>query len=115
MAQPDCFLVLPMPDVPLNLIFSKPDGDLTVGFEGYEWHTHGSILRAEYEVESDEVALGHFINDLYAGRLEVVLIRTEGSITDAWMTSRKDSATYQDPHSFSLGPGERLEVRGWQR
>jgi hypothetical protein len=32
------------PDRLIELVVIVPDGDWTIGFVGYPWHTHGDIL-----------------------------------------------------------------------
>jgi hypothetical protein len=32
------------PDGALRFLVRSPDGDITLGFAGYPWHTHGDVL-----------------------------------------------------------------------
>jgi hypothetical protein len=37
------------PDGALTLVVARDDdGDITVGFDGFPWHTHGDLLAANY-------------------------------------------------------------------
>src|SRR5436190_18117200 len=34
------------PDGALTLVVSHEDDDITIGFDGFQWHTHGDVLAA---------------------------------------------------------------------
>ncbi len=38
------------PDGCLRLVVIRETGDITLGFEGFPWHTHGDVLAAQYEL-----------------------------------------------------------------
>jgi len=35
------------PDRLLRLLVVREDGDITIGFAGYPWHTHGDVVAGE--------------------------------------------------------------------
>ncbi len=38
------------PDGALTLVVSHEDDDITIGFDGFQWHTHGDVLAATYQL-----------------------------------------------------------------
>lgn len=93
------------PDGVLRLVVRREKGDITIGFEGHPWHTHGDVVAGERELLgepkcSPEEAARKFVEDLLAGRVAVCAYRLRGQIQDV-------AATYlpaaDDPY---LQPGE---------
>ena len=112
--DPRCCLVLVSPDDSLKLLVTKEDGDLSVGFEGYSWHTHADVLLAEYKTDMEEEALGRFIEDVITGRRQIVILKKAGVVADAWIDYRPDSPLYRHPGNDPyLEPDERIEIRPW--
>src|SRR5690348_7189941 len=74
------------PDGLLHLIVDlAEDGDWSVGFEEFEWHTHGDLLVSRYG-GLPESALRAFIADVLASRYVIVLSWLDGKLRDVWIT-----------------------------
>jgi hypothetical protein len=85
------------PDGQLRLLVICPDGDWTLGFDGFPWHTHGSIL-ASLSGKDEEAAIDDFVADLTSSKSIIAMRRIGGSVTDVWVTD--------DPAD---------DVSGWRR
>jgi len=98
------------PDGQLRFLVTCPDGDWTIGFDGFPWHTHASIL-AELSGRDEIAAIERFVADLTGNISVIVLRRRSGVITDVWTTD--------DPADELLGykrygsPDETIEFRLW--
>ena len=107
-------LVFVSPDETLRLLVSRDGDDLTIGFEDQEWHTHGDLLLGEYETKSQQVAVGHFIQDVITGKRPVVVYRKADKVVDVAIDHSLDSSLYRDPREDPhLEPDESVEVRRW--
>jgi hypothetical protein len=73
------------PDKELRFLVRSPGGDITMGFDGYPWHTHGEVL-LKLPAESSEAAAEHFVNDLVSGKLIIAISQVADKITDIWIT-----------------------------
>ncbi|MEJ0045417.1 MAG: hypothetical protein WDN04_04190 [Rhodospirillales bacterium] len=74
------------PDGQLHLLVLAPEGDLTLGFSGFPWHTHGSILAAlsgKTEVE----AVRDFVKAVTENQRVIALMRQAGELRDIWISS----------------------------
>lgn len=72
------------PDGFLHLLVTRDDGgDFTVGFAGYEWHTHGDILAWEYGLPEPE-AVREFVKRVTADEEILVVSRVNGSVRAVW-------------------------------
>jgi hypothetical protein len=110
--DPACVLVLVSPDGALRLLVTKAEGDFTIGFEDYEWHTHGDLL-VEGE-ETQEEAVGNFIQEILLGKLPIVIEKKGGSIRDISVDYPEDSPLYSDPAANPYREAdESFEVRRW--
>ncbi|MHC2394283.1 hypothetical protein [Bradyrhizobium liaoningense] len=72
------------PDGQLRLLVICPDGDWTLGFDGFPWHTHGSIL-ASVSGKDEETAIENFVADLTSGKSIIAVKRINGSVADVWV------------------------------
>ncbi|WZO96042.1 hypothetical protein EP7_003015 [Isosphaeraceae bacterium EP7] len=88
------------------LIFADRDGDLTLGFDGYSWHTHADIL-ASISGLAQTVAVRRFVDNLINDRSVIAILTIPGEIGDAWVT--------EEPASDANYPieGETIELRYW--
>src|SRR5947209_3010616 len=77
------------PDGALRFVVWREDGDTILGFDGYEWHTHGDLLTVEYELAED-AAVDRFVSDLVGSRLIIAVSRVAGRIDDVWVTDSQD-------------------------
>src|SRR5215212_513168 len=100
------------PDGSPILVVRDEDGDITIGFEGFAWHTHGDILAATYAFAgvsglTPETASARFVDDVVSNRAIIAVLRSGGDISDLWVT--------EDPagERRSVQPDESLEFRYW--
>ena len=93
------------PDRALVFLVVEEDGDVTLGFEGYAWHTHPDSLR--FENFAGATTVEGFLEALLQDRLIIAISRVEGTARDVWITD--DPAKEQ----LWLGGGEALEFRFW--
>jgi hypothetical protein len=98
------------PDRLLRLLVIREDGDVTIGFDGYPWHTHGDVVAGELELLGErqcasEDAAKRFVSDILSGRVPIG-VRRGGRIQDVWATYLLDPDPYQPE-------GEELEIRRW--
>jgi len=81
------------------------DGDLTLGFHGFAWHTHGDILAALSGLPED-AAIRNYVGALLSGRSFIGIARVAGEIRDVWVTNEVDDDKYKPDN-------ETLEFRYW--
>jgi hypothetical protein len=65
------------PDGALRFIVSYDGVDTTLGFDGYEWHTHGDMLAAKYGL-SEAAAIEQFLSDVVGGRAVIAISKIRG-------------------------------------
>jgi hypothetical protein len=95
------------PDGILRLLVVTDDGgDVSLGFDGFAWHTHADILAAVAGLPEGE-AIEQFVREVTENRAVIALSRVGGMLTDVWVTD--------DPASENgdLAPGESVELRYW--
>ena len=94
------------PDNRLRLVVDYDEKDVSLGFEGFPWHTHASVLASEFGT-SEELAVERFVRDLLSDRSIVAVSRIGGTIRDVWITA--------DPQSDVRykSEDESLEIRYW--
>lgn len=110
--EPACVLVLAMPGTSLRLLVFREEDGLTVGFEGFQWHTHGDLLAGEGE--TDEEAMGNFLQEILFGKRPIVIERKGDQIREVSIDLPFDSPNYSDPADNPyLEAGESIEVRRW--
>src|SRR5262245_23848066 len=68
------------------IVVTDHTGDISLGFDGFTWHTHADILAAEYQLPESE-AVNHFINDLLNNRKIIALSKINGTLADVWITT----------------------------
>ena len=87
------------------IVERSDDGDLSLGFDGFQSHTHGDIL-AELSGLSIDAAIRAYIDALLSGRSFIGIARVAGKIQDVWVTD--------DPHPDKYKPDdETIEFRHW--
>ena len=110
--DPACVLVLVSPDGALRLLVHKDEGDFSIGFEGYEWHTHGDLLVKDGETQ--EEAVGNFIQEVLLGEWLIVIERKGGAIRDVRVDFPPGSPLYSDPAADPYREAdESFEERRW--
>ena len=97
------------PDGLLHLVVDRADdGDWSVGFEGFAWHTHGDILEWSGYDGTPEDRVRAFVDDIIASRRVIVISRVDGKVRDAWVT---DDPTHNELKYAE--PNETIEKRLW--
>ena len=95
------------PDARLRfIVVEHDDGDVSLGFDGFAWHTHGDILAALSKTSESE-AVEQFVRDLLENRALIAISRIAGEIRNVWITD--DPASEFD----DLLPDESVELRYW--
>jgi hypothetical protein len=73
------------PDGLLRFIVCRDkDGDISLGFDGFTWHTHADIL-AELSGMSEDVALRNYVDALLNDQAIIAIARVAGKIQDIWI------------------------------
>ena len=88
------------------IVTRSEDGDLSLGFDAYGWHTHGDLL-ASMSGLSEEEAVRQFVDALLSGRSAMAIARVAGEIRDVWVA---DPPYKPDPY---MPPEETIEFRRW--
>src|SRR5215216_3920755 len=94
------------PDDQLRFVVEHDEQNVSLGFEGFPWHTHADVLASEFGT-SEELAVKRFVGDLLSDRSIIVVLRIGGTIRDVWITA--------DPQSDLRykSDDEVLEFRYW--
>jgi hypothetical protein len=98
------------PDGQLKFLVTCPDGDWTIGFDGFPSHTHGSIL-AELSGQDEVTAVERLLADLIGNVSVIALTRISGELTDVWVTDDPEGAL-RDCGKYGQA-GETIEFRLW--
>ena len=100
------------PDGSLAFVVTRDDQvGLTLGFDGYAWHTHPEDIAIERELDDPEAAWREFVDELVTSRMPVAIYRMDGRVTDiALVCSETVDEFLSDPH---WEPDETIEVRMW--
>jgi hypothetical protein len=98
------------PDGQLKFLVTCPDGDWTIGFAGFPWHTHGSVL-AEMSGQDEAPAVERFLADLIGNVSVIALTRISGALTRVWVTDDPEG----DLRGYRKygGAEETIEFRLW--
>ena len=81
------------PDGALKLVVARDDdGDITLGFDGYPWHTHGDLLAASYPLAdisglTPESATARFVQDVTGNRAVIAVQRVGADVRDVWVSA----------------------------
>lgn len=101
-----------MPGTSLRLLVARGEDGYFIGFEGYEWHTHGDLLVEKDETE--EEAVGNFLQEIVLGKRPIVIDKKGGTIRDVSVDLPFDSPNHTDPADNPyLEADESVEVRRW--
>ncbi len=94
------------PDRQFRFVVCHEEQDISLGFEGFQWHTHADVLASEFGT-SEELAVNRFVRDLLSDRSILVVSRIGDTIRDVWITA--------DPQSDLRykSDDEVLEFRYW--
>ena len=87
-------------------VLEYEDGDTSLGFEGFNGHTHGDIL-ASLSGLSETEAIRQYTDDLLSNKKVIVVLKKENKIADVWITDEpSEELKYQQSD-------EVLEFRYW--
>lgn len=94
------------PDGLLRLVVDETDGDTTLGFAGYGWHTHAGILAAVSGL-SEAAAVRQFVRSVLQNEATIAISRVGGRIQGVWIT--------EDPAAEMryVAADETIEFRRW--
>jgi hypothetical protein len=98
------------PDGRLKFRVVCPDGDLTMGFDGFPWHTHASILAGLYGLSEAE-ATDRLVAELVANVSVIAVQRIGGNMTDVWIA--EDPAADLVSYNRYGASDETIEFRRW--
>lgn len=96
------------PDGSLRLLVLRDHGDVTIGFHGYPWHTHGDVVAGELAllgvaVDTPEAAAQQFVADILSGRIPIAIVRQGEQIQDVLAAYLFES----------LPGGDEVKLRRW--
>jgi hypothetical protein len=94
------------PDNQLTFVVVRDVHDVSLGFEGFPWHTHADVLASTFGI-SEELAVERFVSDLLSDRCIIVVSRIGGRIHDIWITADPTADLRYKPKN------EILEFRYW--
>lgn len=97
------------PDGLLALVVDRADdGDWSVGFDGFAWHTHGDSLEWSGYKGTPAECVRALVEDIIASQKVIVVSRVDGVIRDAWVADdpTQDELKYAEPN-------ETIERRFW--
>src|ERR1700730_11348740 len=105
------------PDGQLRFLVICPEGDWTMGFDGFPSHTHGSILAA-LSGQDEIAAIERYVADLIGNISVIVLTRRSGVLTDVPITDDpadtlagyKRYGWSDETVEFRLGDGTAVQV-----
>jgi hypothetical protein len=92
-------------------VITGADGDVTLGFDGFPWHTHADILAALTGLPEPE-AVRRYVADLVGGESVIVLWSVRGELRDVWVSDdpAKDAGYASTAYAE---PGESVALRYW--
>jgi len=88
------------------VVIREDDGDVSIGFDGCSWHTHGDILAAEAGKPEIE-AIREFIDRILRDRQLLAVSRIAGEVRDVWPSDDPDG------ESRHRDANESIEFRRW--
>ena len=77
------------PDGILKFVVCQDADGISMGFDGFAWHTHPELLADDGLTE--DAAMRQFIDGLIAGRIVIALARVSGAVRDVWVTDNIES------------------------
>jgi hypothetical protein len=98
------------PDGQLKFLVIHPDGDWTLGFDGFPWHIHGSTLES-LSGQAERSAIQRFVADLTGNISVIALTRISGVLTDVWVSD--DPARDRSSCERYGSAAETIEFRRW--
>ena len=80
-------------------------GDITLGFDGFAWHSHSNLLASNSGL-TKEAAVRRFVNDLLSSRAIIAVARVGDTIRDVWATDTASPDRYKPDDEI-------IEFRCW--
>jgi hypothetical protein len=99
------------PDRAIRLVIDLTDGDWTIGFDGFAWHTHGDILEAWGYHGAPDKMVRAFVQDIISSRKEICVYRIDGRISDIAVPA--DYTDRPPANDRYAPPNETMETRYW--
>ena len=78
------------PDNQLRFVVEQDEQDVSLGFEGFPWHTHADVLASQFGT-SEKLAVDRFVRDLLSDHSILAVSRIGGTISDVWITADPQS------------------------
>ena len=78
------------PDGQLRFVIYHDEEDVSLGFEGFEWHTHADVLASAFGA-SEELAVNQFVSDLLRDQCIIGVSRIGGTVRDVWISADPES------------------------
>jgi len=103
------------PDGQLTRVVIRGDGDTTIGFDGFEWHTHGDLLAASYPLAdtsglTPEMATRRFVDDVVSNRAVITVLKSSGKVRDVWVTNDVEADLRYRPPDEHISPTKHPRV-----
>ncbi|MGB7210707.1 MAG: hypothetical protein WBD27_18770 [Pyrinomonadaceae bacterium] len=88
-------------------VIKSEDADITIGFVGYPWHTHGDILGGT----SETAAIRSFVDSIINDETIIAFSLINGKVTDVFPTENPTDDL--DSMRKYGAPDESMEFRYW--
>ena len=99
----------PTPDKLLTLLIQRDETDISIGFDGLQWHIHADIIANLRNEKDNAKALQHYLDDIFHDRLPIIILKKGNKIIDAWIPDFPD-----EPISTKYNEAdEATEIRTW--
>ncbi len=76
------------------IVWRRDDGDISLGFDGHDWHTHADLL-ASLSGLNESTAVRQFVDDVLSGRSIIAIARVGNVIRDIWVTDDSPPDKYK--------------------
>lgn len=93
------------------LVVAGNDGDVTLEFDGFPWHTHAEILATLIGLPEAE-AVRRYVADLVGGESVIVLWSVGGDLRDVWVSDDPIKDAGYASTSYAE-PNESVALRYW--
>lgn len=93
------------------VVVTGADGDVTLGFDGFTWHTHSYILAATLGIPEAD-AVRRYVADLIGGASVIVLWSVGDKLRDVWVSGDPAHDAGYAASAYAE-PGESVVLRYW--